>query len=94
MFIPGVHHGYEKMDSEASIRMSMDIDNMKFDLPFNSMTKVYCRCGRIIGLDSGQMELKKSLNKNVECIECRNARISREIEELNVHFDGTQAESF
>lgn len=77
-----------------TIRMSMDIDNMKFDLPRNSMTKVYCKCGRIIGLDSGQTELKFMLKKTVECTECRNARIARDIEELNAHFDGTPAESF
>lgn len=70
----------------------MDIDNMKFDLPHNSMTKVYCKCGRIVGLDSNQTELKFSLKKNVECIECRNHRVARDIEELNAHFDGAEPE--
>lgn len=58
------------------------------------MTKVYCKCGRIIGLDSNQAKLKFSLKKDVECNECRNARISREIDELNLHFNPEEAESF
>lgn len=57
------------------------------------MKKIYCSCGRIIGLDSSQMNLKLKLGKDLECTECRNARISRDIADLNAHFDGTEEES-
>ena len=56
------------------------------------MKKIYCRCGCIIGLDSAEMKLKLKLGKELECTECRNARISRDIDELNCHFSGEAAE--
>ena len=36
------------------------------------------------------MRLKLSLGKELECMSCRNARISREIDALNDHFDGVE----
>ena len=56
------------------------------------MKKIYCKCGCIIGLDSSQMKLKLKLGKELECTECRNARISRDIDELNMHFSGEAVE--
>ena len=56
------------------------------------MKKIYCKCGRIIGLDYSQMKLKLALGKELECTECRNARISKDIDDLNCHFDGESVE--
>jgi hypothetical protein len=53
-----------------------------------SFVKIYCSCGRIVDLDNNKMSLKKSLKKNMECTACRNARISKDIDSLNEHFDG------
>ncbi len=50
--------------------------------------KIYCACGRIVDLDKREMNIKKSLKKELECPACRNARISRDIDILNEHFDG------
>jgi len=58
------------------------------------MKKIYCKCGHIIGLDYSQMKLKLSLGKELECTECRNARISKDIDDLNCHFDGETVEEF
>jgi len=49
---------------------------------------VYCSCGRIVALDRYEMELKMSLGKELQCMTCRNKRISLEIEYLNNLFDG------
>ena len=53
---------------------------------------IYCRCGRIVGLDSSIIKLKMSLGKNLECSECRNERISKDIDEINMHFEGIEPE--
>ncbi|AIZ56290.1 hypothetical protein Mpt1_c03960 [Candidatus Methanoplasma termitum] len=53
-----------------------------------SFTKIYCACGKIVDLDKKKMNIKKSLKKDLECTTCRNARISREIDSINEHFDG------
>lgn len=58
------------------------------------MRKIYCKCGRIIGMDSNQMKLKLDLGKDLECTCCRNARISKDIDELNTHFGGIEEEIF
>ena len=34
------------------------------------------------------MKIRLSLGKELECMNCRNARISREIDALNDHFNG------
>ena len=60
----------------------------------SKMKKIYCKCGRIIGLDYSQMKLKLSLGKELECIACRNARISKDIDDLNCHFDVETVDEF
>ncbi|MFA6804742.1 MAG: hypothetical protein WCR17_01990 [Candidatus Methanomethylophilaceae archaeon] len=57
-----------------------------------SFLKIYCSCGRIVGLDKNEMQIKKKLGKDLECATCRNLRISAEIDELNSRFDGTYVE--
>ncbi len=49
---------------------------------------VYCMCGRIVALDRAEMMLKLSLKKELECCQCRNRRISMEIDYLNDLYDG------
>lgn len=55
------------------------IDNVGRD----GMKKVYCKCGCIIDLDSSYLIRRLKLGKDLECVNCRNARISKEIDELN-----------
>jgi len=55
---------------------------------------VYCSCGRIVTLDRAEMRLKLSLGKDLQCSECRNKRISLEIDYLNGLFDGTIEEEY
>ncbi|MDR3206232.1 MAG: hypothetical protein LBT41_03970 [Candidatus Methanoplasma sp.] len=52
-----------------------------------SLTKIYCVCGRIVDLDAKEMNMKLSLRKNIECPVCRNARISRDIDCLDKHYE-------
>lgn len=52
------------------------------------MKKVYCACGCIIDLDKSYFKRRMDLRKDIECVHCRNARISREIDDLNAHFNG------
>jgi len=53
------------------------------------ITKVYCPCGCIVGLDKKTISLKQKLGKNIECMTCRNSRISAEIDFMERHFSGT-----
>jgi hypothetical protein len=53
---------------------------------------VYCRCGKIVVLDRSEMMLKLKLDKELECMECRNIRIDREIDEMNNHYLGISEE--
>jgi hypothetical protein len=53
--------------------------------------KIFCACGKIVDLDRKEMSVKLSLKKELECTACRNARISRDIDFLNAHFDGCLA---
>jgi len=53
-----------------------------------SFVKIYCACGKIVDLDKRKIMIKRSLKKNIECTSCRNARISKEIDFLNEHFEG------
>lgn len=55
----------------------------------HSLMKIYCSCGRIVGLDRSEMNTKLALGKELECIVCRNHRIARDIEDLDRHFDGS-----
>ena len=57
------------------------------------MRKIYCACGCIMDLDRAYFKRRLDLGKKVECVHCRNQRISREIEELNNHFAGIPDDS-
>ncbi len=56
--------------------------------PKADMMSVYCACGRIVPLDRSEMHIRLGLGKKLECVSCRNARISREIDVMNDHFNG------
>ena len=82
-----------RMSCVRDIRPSTNAFNTTFNVSgLARMKKIYCRCGCIIGLDSAQMKLKIKLGKELECTDCRNARISREIDRMNEHFDGVADE--
>lgn len=53
----------------------------------SAMMSVYCNCGRIVVQDRSEMRLKLELGKELQCMTCRNARISEEIDALNRHFE-------
>lgn len=57
------------------------------------MKKVYCKCGCIVDLDGKYLDRRLMLGKDIECIHCRNVRISKEIDELNAHFNPEEAEA-
>lgn len=57
-----------------------------------AMMSVYCTCGRIVILDRAEMKLKLDLGKELQCMTCRNARISKEIDALNDHYNGVPEE--
>lgn len=46
------------------------------DLPLSAFMSIYCSCGRIVTLDRSKMRLKLDLGKELQCMSCRNARIS------------------
>ncbi len=78
-----------RMSCMDHIRLSTNDFNTRFNVDgISKMKKIYCKCGCIIGLDSSEMKLKLKLGKELECTDCRNARISREIDEMNMHFSG------
>ena len=58
-----------------------------------TMKKIYCTCGSIVDLDRDYFNIRMGLGKQIECSHCRNARVSREIDELNNHFLGIDEES-
>jgi len=60
------------------------LDNIRIE----GMMNVYCECGRIVWLDRLEMGLKLRIGKSLECITCRNKRISDDIDTLNRHFNG------
>lgn len=77
------------MVCNRDIRPSTNAVNTTFNVAgISRMKKIYCRCGCIIGLDSAEMKLKLKLGKELECTQCRNARISKDIDELNSIFSG------
>lgn len=63
-------------------------------LASTSTMSVYCKCGRIVVLDRSEMKLKLDLGKELECMSCRNLRISQDIDSLNQHFEGIVEEDF
>ena len=82
------------MEDAQNVHSSSNAVNTAFNVPgLGRMEKIYCRCGRIIGLDSIQMRTKRQLGKEMECTQCRNARISREIDEMNAIFGSEAAET-
>lgn len=83
------------MVHECSVRSSANYANTKFSMAgIGRMKKIYCKCGCIIGMDSAQMKLKLQLGKELECADCRNARIAHDIDEMNRHFDGCDEEVY
>ncbi len=55
------------------------LNSLIFDENPHVFTKFYCSCGRFVDIDTKAVRLKKSLHKDVECAQCRNARIAREL---------------
>ena len=81
------------MSCVRDFRPSTNTVNTVFNVKgMAKMKEIYCSCGRIIGMDSAQVKLKLKLGKELECTECRNARISKDIDELNCIFDGETVE--
>jgi len=52
-----------------------------------SLVKIYCACGKIVDLDRKNMNIKKSLKKDLECTVCRNMRVGKDIDLLNTMFE-------
>ncbi len=72
-----------------SIDGSFDVPSCKLDtLMDGPLMSVYCKCGRIVVLDRSEMRLKLSLGKDLQCMKCRNMRISEEIDALDNLFNG------
>ncbi|MDD1773492.1 MAG: hypothetical protein LUQ14_02580 [Methanomassiliicoccales archaeon] len=51
-------------------------------------SKALCSCGEIAEMDSSVVRLKRRLGKDIECRTCRNQRIAKELEALEMHFSG------
>ena len=81
------------MDRNRTFRqVSGDISTI-FTVPgIGRMKSIYCKCGNIIRIDSAQVNVKLALGKELECPKCRNARISKDIDEIEMHFNGIEAE--
>lgn len=59
----------------------------------SNFKKIFCSCGRIVDLDKNEVLVKERLGKDIECIRCRNTRISAEIDSLDAHFEVSEAEN-
>ncbi|MFP4170595.1 MAG: hypothetical protein ACLFUV_06210 [Methanomassiliicoccales archaeon] len=59
-----------------------DTDVTEGEYPRCKMNKAFCSCGAIAELDSRAIGVKRGLGKEIECADCRNKRIAREMEEL------------
>lgn len=55
-------------------------------------SKALCSCGEIAEMDSSIVRLKRRLGKDIECRSCRNQRIAREHEILDMHFSSQDEE--
>lgn len=55
-------------------------------------SKALCSCGEIAEVDSAVVRLKRRLGKDVECRVCRNERIAKELDALELHFLGQSKE--
>jgi hypothetical protein len=56
-------------------------------------SKALCSCGEIAEMDSSVVKLKRRLDKDIECRMCRNRRIAKEFEALEMHFSGQGEEA-
>lgn len=56
------------------------------DVDSSIFTKIYCSCGRFIDMDTKTLNLKQNLHKPIECIHCRNLRISKELDLLDEEY--------
>lgn len=79
-----VYSDSESYASQRGLMRTLDV------MAESAMMSVYCTCGRIVVLDRAEMRLKLGLGKELECSACRNARISREIDAMNDHFNGIE----
>ncbi len=83
------------MDCDTSDYADLNDLKMISTFKFGEMTKVYCSCGRILDLDYSYLDRRITLGKELECVFCRNERISREIDELNALYSPeVEEESF
>lgn len=81
------------MEVRHAFRQLPNSSNTVFRTPgIGRMRKIYCRCGRIISMDSNIANLKISLGKELECPLCRNSRIAEDIDAINMYFDGIEME--
>jgi hypothetical protein len=55
-------------------------------------SKALCSCGEIAEMDSAVVRLKRRLGKDIECRSCRNERIAKELEALELRFLGQDEE--
>ena len=85
-----LHHRYS-IDSEGYGEIHTGCTTLD-KVPASMTMSVYCRCGKIVVLDRAEMVLKLKLDKELECMECRNSRICREIDEMNNHYLGISEE--
>lgn len=85
-----LHHRYS-LDSESCEEIHTGYTTLD-KVPASMTMSVYCRCGKIVVLDRAEMVLKLKLDKELECMECRNSRIDREIDEMNNHYLGISEE--
>lgn len=79
-----------RMNLDSGSYAKRGCNRMLDDMTEASMMSVYCTCGRIVPLDRSEMHIRLGLGKKLECMSCRNARISREIDAMNEHFNGVE----
>ncbi len=70
----------------------MNLEKVRELFHYNDMNKIYCSCGSIQELDSTTVGIKRELGKELECRECRNQRIAKELSELADHFSEDEIE--
>jgi len=85
-----LHHRYS-LDSDGYGEIHTGYTTLD-TVPASMTMSVYCRCGKIVVLDRGEMMLKLKLDKELECMECRNLRIYNEIDEMDKHYLGISEE--
>lgn len=79
---------YMSLDKYAQSFNSNNYETLD-GINLRSFTKIYCSCGRIVGLDPSEVILKHKLGKELQCITCRNLRISQELDSMNEPFDSS-----